>query len=70
MSSLRYALRRWYIDSDPITGRVSNGIKASRPFQGWIELAEVIEAARQPEGLGDDGSETLGSFPGAKGEGL
>ena len=58
------------IDSDPISGWVSNGCKASRAFQGWIELAGVIEAARTPEGLASNGSETLGSFPGAKAPGV
>jgi len=58
------------IDSDPISGWVSNGTKLSRPFQGWIELAGLIEAARSPEGLGSKRSQTLGSFPGANGLGL
>jgi len=58
------------IDSDPISGWVSNGRKGSRAFHGWIELAGVIEAARTPEGVGSSGSETLGSFPGANGPGL
>jgi hypothetical protein len=63
------------IESDPISGLVSNGSKISRPFRGWIELATVIEAARNADthagaGLGKDPAETLGSFPGAKGLGL
>jgi hypothetical protein len=55
------------IDSDPISGLVSNGTEISRPFHGWIELAGVIEAARSAdsqsdEGLGEGPAETLGSF--------
>ena len=63
------------IDSDPISGSVSNGTGDSRAFKGWIELASVIEAARNAnpaaaEGLGVVQVESLGSFPGAKGSGL
>jgi hypothetical protein len=63
------------IDSDPISGSVSNGTGDPRAFQGWIELASVIEAARNAnpaaaEGLGELQVERLGSFPGAKGSGL
>jgi len=63
------------IDSDPISGLVWGGSEISTPFQGWIELAAVIEAARSAdshdgEALGEDPAETLGSFPGAKGLGL
>jgi hypothetical protein len=36
------------IDSDPITGSVSVGIGEARPFSGWMELVDVIEAARHP----------------------
>ena len=63
------------IDSDPISGSVSNGTGDSRAFHGWIELASVIEAARSAgpaaaEELGEIQVERLGSFPGAKGSGL
>jgi hypothetical protein len=63
------------IDSDPISGSVSNGSGDGRAFQGWIELASVIEAARSAdpaaaENLGEIPFERLGSFPGAKGSGL
>jgi uncharacterized membrane protein len=63
------------VDSDPISGWVSNGTKISRPFRGWIELAGVIEAARsaghqERADLGEGLTERLGSFPGAKGPGL
>jgi hypothetical protein len=63
------------IDSDPISGLVSNGTGDSKAFHGWIELASVIEAARSAgsagaEELGSIQVERLGSFPGAKGSGL
>jgi hypothetical protein len=58
------------VDSDPITGSVSNGAHGSRPFSGWIELVAAIEAARtsvsRPGGAGDGAFETLGLIPGAK----
>jgi hypothetical protein len=61
------------VDSDPITGSVSNGSYHERPFSGWIELVAAIEAARSADpgagGLerhGLAGVETLGSVPGAK----
>ena len=34
------------VDSDPISGLVSNGTDVSTPFTGWVELASMIEAAR------------------------
>jgi hypothetical protein len=34
------------VDSDPISGSVSNGSHVARPFTGWIELVAAIEAAR------------------------
>jgi hypothetical protein len=34
------------VDSDPISGSVSNGSQVARPFMGWIELVEAIEAVR------------------------
>ena len=62
------------VDSDPISGSVSNGTEVSTPFTGWVELASMIEAARsatpgrapaRPQGR--PRCERLGSFPGAKG---
>lgn len=61
------------VDSDPITGRMSNGDNRWQSFTGWIDLVAAIEAARLahpetdagPAGV-EDGLETLGSFPGAK----
>jgi hypothetical protein len=62
------------VDSDPISGWVSNGAYGTRPFSGWIELVAAIEAARCPvAGAGRSGeteSETLGWLPGAKAAGL
>jgi hypothetical protein len=62
------------LDSDPITGSVSNGTLGLRPFTGWIELVAVIEAARSsaehPGYLGEAERQTLGSFPGANAPGL
>jgi hypothetical protein len=63
------------IDSDPISGSVSNGTGDPAAFRGWVELAAVIEAARSPdpagaEELGEIQVERLGSFPGAKRSGL
>ncbi|MBV9605167.1 MAG: hypothetical protein JO027_08675 [Solirubrobacterales bacterium] len=54
------------VDSDPITGSVSNGAHRSRPFNGWIELVGAIEAARSPvTAQGEAHGKTLGSHPGA-----
>lgn len=57
------------LDSDPITGSVSNGTHGMRPFTGWIELVAVIEAVRSSAGHpgypGEAERQTLGSFPGA-----
>jgi hypothetical protein len=63
------------IDSDPISGLLSNGSGPSRPFHGWIELVALVEAVRSasPEDGGDPREapiETLGSLPGAKGSEL
>ena len=62
------------VDSDPISGSVSNGAYGTRPFSGWIELVAAIEAARSPvagpTGSGADEAETLGWLPGAKAPGL
>jgi hypothetical protein len=62
------------LDSDPISGSVSNRTHGLRPFAGWIELVAVIEAARSSaEGPGSPGEaerQTLGSFPGANAPGL
>ena len=58
------------IDSDPISGSVSNGTRRSQAFTGWVELVEAIEAARTSaalvESLAEAGEQTLGSLPGAK----
>ncbi len=62
------------LDSDPITGSVSNGAHGPRPFSGWIELVAAIEAARSPVGRaggsGETDAEILGSIPGAKAQEL
>ncbi len=62
------------VNSDPISGSVSNGSAHAQPFTGWIELVAVIEAARSagaPLGALDEAElQTLGSLPGAKGRGL
>jgi hypothetical protein len=62
------------LDSDPITGSVSNRTHGLRPFKGWIELVAAIEAARSstehPGDLDEAERQTLGSFPGAKASGL
>ena len=62
------------VGSDPISGSVTNGSYRSRPFSGWIELVEAIEAARSEGastgGPGEAGKKTLGSSPGAKPPGL
>jgi hypothetical protein len=59
------------VDSDPISGSVSNGNRQSQPFIGWIELVAAIEAARSSvavvTGPGEDESQTLGFHPGANG---
>jgi hypothetical protein len=61
------------VDSDPISGSVSNGNRQSQPFIGWIELVAAIEAARSSValvgGAGEPGAgvKTLGSLPGANG---
>ncbi len=52
-----------HIDSEPISGSVTNGSQRSQPFTGWIELVAAIEAARSS---GDAGVETLGVLPGAR----
>jgi hypothetical protein len=61
------------VDSDPISGSVSNGAQHSRPFSGWIELVAAIEDARSAnhggggsEPHGQAGVKTLGYVPGAK----
>ena len=62
------------VDSDPISGSVSNGNRQSQPFIGWIELVSAIEAARSSAThlAGPDEAErqTLGSSPGANGQKL
>ncbi|HUA04755.1 MAG TPA: hypothetical protein VMB27_12695 [Solirubrobacteraceae bacterium] len=66
-AQLRLAIE---VDSDPISGWVSNGSGISKPFHGWIELTAVIEAARVADPclgeLGETPAERLGSIPGAK----
>lgn len=54
------------VDSDPISGSVSNGSPQSQPFNGWIELVAAIEAARSSAGLLGGERQILGSLPGAK----
>jgi hypothetical protein len=58
------------VDSEPISGSVSNGANGTQPFSGWIELVAAIEAARssgsETDGSGAAGGQTLGSLPGAK----
>jgi len=58
------------VDSDPISGSVSNGNRHSQPFNGWIELVAAIEAARSSGALLGGERQTLGSLPGAKATGL
>jgi hypothetical protein len=62
------------VDSDPISGSVSNGNRQSQPFIGWIELVAAIEAARSsatPATSADEAErQTLGSLPGANGQTL
>jgi hypothetical protein len=62
------------VDSDPISGSVSNGAYGTQSFSGWIELVAAIEAARTPIDdagrSGESEAETLGWLPGAKASGL
>jgi hypothetical protein len=62
------------VDSDPISGSVSNGNRQSQPFVGWIELVAAIEAARSSAtpvtGTDEAERQTLGSLPGANGQKL
>jgi hypothetical protein len=60
------------VDSDPISGSVSNGTHRSQPFNGWIELVAAIEAVRSSAHASTGSADTLGppdkrlgSFPGA-----
>jgi hypothetical protein len=59
------------IDSEPISGSVSNGSRNSQRFNGWIELVVAIEAARSSAAVvaspGESESQTLGLLPGANG---
>ena len=61
------------VDSDPISGSVSNGAHGPRRFTGWIELVAAIEVARSsgtPAGSsGETCAETLGYIPGANARG-
>ena len=47
------------VDSEPISGSISNGCHVERPFTGWIELAAAIEAVRSaghaPESVAPEG---------------
>jgi hypothetical protein len=49
------------VDSEPISGSISNGCQVERPFTGWIELAAAIEAVRRAGG----GSESFAPEGGA-----
>ena len=57
------------LESDPISGSVSNGVQGPRRFTGWIELVTAIEAVRSSGASahrsGETSAETLGSIPGA-----
>jgi hypothetical protein len=60
------------VDSDPISGSVTNGAHRSQPFSGWIELVAAIEAVRSTGHASTGSPDTpgprdkrLGSFPGA-----
>jgi hypothetical protein len=59
------------VDSEPISGSVSNGTRQAQPFNGWIELVAFIEAARRSAdlvaGSRQDERQTLGVLPGANG---
>jgi hypothetical protein len=37
------------VDSEPISGSISNGCHIERPFTGWIELVAAIEAVRSAD---------------------
>lgn len=52
-------------DGETIRGLVSKADQASRPFFGWLELAGVLEAARQEasEPAADVGVPGLASHP-------
>jgi len=62
------------VDSEPISGSVSNGTRHAQPFNGWIELVAAIEAARSSAvlvaGSGEAERQTLGVLPGANGREL
>jgi hypothetical protein len=47
------------VDSEPISGSISNGCRVERPFTGWIELAAAIEAVRSA-GRVSDGADPEG----------
>jgi len=62
------------VDSDPITGSVTNSDARAKPFTGWIDLVAAIEAARAGDRVAgpqasatEAGVKKLGSLPGAKG---
>jgi hypothetical protein len=62
------------VNSDPISGSISNGLHRVQRFNGWMELVAAIEAARSTDGgvvtAGEPGVQTLGSLPGANAAGL
>ncbi len=47
------------VDSEPISGSISNGCRVEQPFTGWIELAAAIEAVRSAR-HGSEGFEPEG----------
>jgi hypothetical protein len=51
------------LDSDPISGSLSNGSGKLERFTGWIELVEAIEAARSENGEATPGLELGGEQP-------
>jgi hypothetical protein len=54
------------LDSDPIKGQVSADGTLHRPFNGWIELVEVLEDVRAGA-PGSASEKRLGVDPGANG---
>jgi hypothetical protein len=41
-------------DGDPIRGSISSAGQPGRPFRGWLELANALEAARALPGPGEE----------------
>ena len=53
-------------NADPITGTLSEGARAGRPFTGWLALTDAIEAVREahgPPANGDQAAERTDSAP-------